>query len=87
VAGDCDYNDDNIIMMMMMMMMMMIIIIITRQGTAEKNHIGHCTHTWKVTTLKCKTSVTSNSITCTINYNHRISATLYILEARFISGV
>ena len=58
-----------------------------RQGTTDNSDIGHCTLTAGSTDVKYRTFVMGNSITCSINCNYRIAATLYTVETWFVSGV
>ena len=41
---------------------------------------------WKVLLLRYRTFKMGDNITCTINCNNRIAATLYTLETWFVSG-
>ena len=58
------------------------------RGTTEKSHTGHCTPTADSTAVKVQyTFGVRNSITCAMNCNHRIAATLYATETRLVCGI
>jgi hypothetical protein len=54
----------------------------------QKTAILGTTHIFrKILMQKCSRFNIANSVTCTINSNNRIAATLYSLGPRFISGI
>jgi hypothetical protein len=57
------------------------------QGITENSRIGRCTHTAGNANVKYKTFNMGNNITCGMNWNCRIAATFYTLEAWFVPGV
>ena len=58
------------------------------QGTANNNHIRHCTHTTESTNINVQNIIhMRNNITCSTNCEDRIGATLYTKETWFVSGI
>jgi len=54
----------------------------------QKSHIGHCTHTTESANVKVQNILhRQNNITRSTNCKHRTAATLYTLEAYFVSSI
>jgi hypothetical protein len=59
-----------------------------RKQELQKTAILRAAHLLKeALTLKYKTFVVGNIITCTINCNHRAVATVYTLQTWFVAGI
>ena len=57
------------------------------QGTAESSHVSHCTHISESNSVKYKSCIIGNNITCTINCNHRTAATSCTIQTWCASGI
>jgi hypothetical protein len=52
-----------------------------------QSHIGHYIYTSESINVKYETFSMGNIISCAMNYNNRIAATLHTLEIWFVSGI
>jgi hypothetical protein len=57
------------------------------QGTADNSHVRHCTHISESNNVKYISFIMGNNITCTINCNHRTTATSCTIQTWCASSI
>jgi hypothetical protein len=64
-----------------------VVVVTQNQGTTKTATLGTAYILWNLLMQKYKTFDMEYKITCTINCNYRMAATLYTLETLFGSGI